>query len=261
MTPRPLYPPGKNRRYLLCWRLGGLQSRSGPCGEDRLQLGTQMTVSVSLRTAVSRMAGSGGWPLLAVPILRIMRFCTRPNTPSWRTVLPFVVTWKESVYFRFHLFRLLHHFTRAPTKNPKMSNHGVRYYFLVMNRSGCQSFTIKYDPSWGHKLGNQSIWNYISISNHVIGLELFKLPKCRSQWPRGLRHEPSSSTQTLGSWVRIPLEPWMSVYVYSVCLVLCVGTGLMTSWARVQGVLPTLYRWRNWESGQGPTKGCRAVGR
>jgi hypothetical protein len=38
----------------------------------------------------------------------------------------------------------------------------------------------------------------------------------RSQWPRGLRHELSSPAQTLGSWVRIPLEVWMSVCVYSV---------------------------------------------
>jgi hypothetical protein len=39
----------------------------------------------------------------------------------------------------------------------------------------------------------------------------------RSQWRRRLRHEPSSPAQTLGSWVRIPLEAWMSVSVYSVC--------------------------------------------
>jgi hypothetical protein len=47
----------------------------------------------------------------------------------------------------------------------------------------------------------------------------------RSQWPRGLRHELSSPAQTLGSWVRIPLEAWMSVCAYSVCAVLCAGSG------------------------------------
>jgi hypothetical protein len=46
--------------------------------------------------------------------------------------------------------------------------------------------------------------------------------KCRSQWPRGLKHEPSWPARTLGSWVRIPLEAWMSVCIflylrYSVC--------------------------------------------
>jgi hypothetical protein len=50
----------------------------------------------------------------------------------------------------------------------------------------------------------------------------------RSQWPRGLRHELSSLARTLGSWVRIPVEAWMSVCVYSVCVVLCVGSGLAT---------------------------------
>jgi hypothetical protein len=39
----------------------------------------------------------------------------------------------------------------------------------------------------------------------------------RSQWPRGLRQEQSSLARTLGSWVRIPLEAWLSVCVYSVC--------------------------------------------
>jgi hypothetical protein len=32
-----------------------------------------------------------------------------------------------------------------------------------------------------------------------------------------LRHEMSLPAQTLGSWVRIPLEAWMSVSVSSVC--------------------------------------------
>jgi hypothetical protein len=46
--------------------------------------------------------------------------------------------------------------------------------------------------------------------------------QCRSQWPRGLRHELSSPVQTLGSWVRIPLETWMSLCVYSVFVLSCV---------------------------------------
>jgi hypothetical protein len=46
------------------------------------------------------------------------------------------------------------------------------------------------------------------------------------QWPRGLRHELSSPAQTLGSWVRIPLETWMSLCIYSVCAVPCAGSGL-----------------------------------
>jgi hypothetical protein len=49
----------------------------------------------------------------------------------------------------------------------------------------------------------------------------------RSQWPRGLRHEPSSPARKLGSWIRIQLKAWMSVCVYSVfVLLLCVGSCL-----------------------------------
>jgi hypothetical protein len=43
----------------------------------------------------------------------------------------------------------------------------------------------------------------------------------RSLWPRGLSHELPSLAQTLGSWVLVPLDAWMSVCVYSV-FVFCV---------------------------------------
>jgi hypothetical protein len=36
----------------------------------------------------------------------------------------------------------------------------------------------------------------------------------RSQRPRSLKHEPSSSTRTLVSWVRIPLEARLSLYAF-----------------------------------------------
>jgi hypothetical protein len=55
-------------------------------------------------------------------------------------------------------------------------------------------------------------------------------------------HEPSSPARTLGSWVQIHPEAWMSVCVYSVCVVLCVGSGLATDWSPVQG-----------------PKGCKAI--
>jgi hypothetical protein len=61
-----------------------------------------------------------------------------------------------------------------------------------------------------------------------------------SQWPRGLKHELSSPAQTPGSWVRIPLKAWMSVYIYSVFTVLYAGSGLTTGWSPVKGVLPTV---------------------
>jgi hypothetical protein len=43
----------------------------------------------------------------------------------------------------------------------------------------------------------------------------------RSQWPYGLNQEMSSLSQTLGLWVRIPLEAWRAVCVYCVYVVLC----------------------------------------
>jgi hypothetical protein len=51
---------------------------------------------------------------------------------------------------------------------------------------------------------------------------LYRIMVRRSQRPCGLRHELSSLAQTLGSCVRIPLEAWMSVCVYSVFVLFCV---------------------------------------
>jgi hypothetical protein len=53
---------------------------------------------------------------------------------------------------------------------------------------------------------------------------------------------PSSPAETLGSWARIPLEAWMSVRLFCVCVVLCVVSGLARGWCLVQGVLPTVYK-------------------
>jgi hypothetical protein len=52
----------------------------------------------------------------------------------------------------------------------------------------------------------------------------------------------SSPAWTLGSWVRIPLEAWMFVCVYSVFVLSCVGSGLAMGWSLVQGVLPTVFK-------------------
>jgi hypothetical protein len=61
-----------------------------------------------------------------------------------------------------------------------------------------------------------------------------------SQWPRVLRHELSSLARTMKSWVRIPIKAWMfgvCMRLFCVCVVLCLGSGLATSWSPVQGVL------------------------
>jgi hypothetical protein len=86
-----------------------------------------------------------------------------------------------------------------------------------------------------------------ATSKFLFGSLLHKIietrrPLIRSQRPRGLRHEMSSSAWTLGSWVRIPLEAWMFACVYSVSVLSRVGRGLATGWSPVQGVLPTVYK-------------------
>jgi hypothetical protein len=60
------------------------------------------------------------------------------------------------------------------------------------------------------------------------------------QWQLGLRHELSSPIRTLGSWVRIPLEAWMSVWVYSVFVLSCGQVVTLRRADPQSRVLPTL---------------------
>jgi hypothetical protein len=64
-------------------------------------------------------------------------------------------------------------------------------------------------------------------------------PDSRSQWLRDLRRELSSPAHILRSWVRIPLEAWMSVCLFSIYVVLRVGNGLATK-SMTQIVMPLL---------------------
>jgi hypothetical protein len=52
----------------------------------------------------------------------------------------------------------------------------------------------------------------------------------------------------------------VSVRLFYVCVVLCVGSGLATGSSPVQGVLPTVYRIKKLKSGQGP-KNYRTIER
>jgi hypothetical protein len=73
-------------------------------------------------------------------------------------------------------------------------------------------------------------------------------------------HEPSSPSRTLGWWVRIPLDAWMPVYVYSVFM-FCVQVAALR---RADPPSKESYRLciglRNLKSGQGP-KGYTAIER
>jgi hypothetical protein len=56
----------------------------------------------------------------------------------------------------------------------------------------------------------------------------------------------------------LPHEQWDCEFEFHSkheCLcasILCVGSGFATGWSPVEGVLPTVYRWKNWKRGQGP---------
>jgi hypothetical protein len=54
----------------------------------------------------------------------------------------------------------------------------------------------------------------------------------RSQWPRDQRQELFSPAQTLGSWVRIPLEAW--TFAFNLFVLSCTGSGFAAGWSPTQ---------------------------
>jgi hypothetical protein len=99
----------------------------------------------------------------------------------------------------------------------------------------------------------------------TLGANNLRKDKCRSQWPRRLRHGLSWLVRTLRSWVRIPLKVWMfgvCMRLFCVCVVLSVGSGLATGWSPVQGVLPTVYGIKKPKKvAKVHQKDCRAIAR
>jgi hypothetical protein len=82
----------------------------------------------------------------------------------------------------------------------------------------------------------------------------------RWKWSRGLGHELSSPAGTLGSWVWIPLDAWISVSVYYVFVLFCVQIAILR-----RADLPSKESYRlctalrHWKSDQGSTKGCTTI--
>jgi hypothetical protein len=80
-----------------------------------------------------------------------------------------------------------------------------------------------------------------------------------SQWPRCLEHKLSLLARTLVSWVRITLKAWMSVCVYYVFLLFCIGSGLATDWSPVQRVLPIVCRIKKLKKRPRSSKKTRSI--
>jgi hypothetical protein len=56
------------------------------------------------------------------------------------------------------------------------------------------------------------------------------------------------------------MDVWcVCMCLFCVCVVLCLDRGLATSWSLVQRVLPSVKWSWNWNRGQVPTEGCRAI--
>jgi hypothetical protein len=80
-----------------------------------------------------------------------------------------------------------------------------------------KKFTALVEPlEVNHSVNAIPLFYLIRTSSNHLKFSRHLTIRCRPQWPRGVRHEPSSPARTLEQWVRISLETWMSMCVYSV---------------------------------------------
>jgi hypothetical protein len=84
------------------------------------------------------------------------------------------------------------------------------------------------------------VWRFYFVTHCYLYFTIRLILNGRSQWPRGLRHElfARSDTGIVGSNPTQGMD--VCVCVYSVCVVLCVGSGLATGLSLVQEVLPSV---------------------
>jgi hypothetical protein len=82
----------------------------------------------------------------------------------------------------------------------------------------------------------------------------------RSQWLRVLRHELSSPAQNIGIIISNPIRGMnLCVCLFSICVVLWVGSSVATGWTLSKGSYWMCIRLRNWKTCEGPTKDCWAI--
>jgi hypothetical protein len=94
---------------------------------------------------------------------------------------------------------------------------------------------------------------------YVLGLLRYLLPITVAAQSKVWTVFTRSNTGIVGSNPTRGMN--VCVRLFCVCAVLYTSSGLATGWFPVQGVLLTMYNSRNWKSGQGPTKGRRAIDR
>jgi hypothetical protein len=134
-----------------------------------------------------------------------------------------------------YLSILLHYVTYNVTVSVSMQ-HNIYYIIFLLSfsltTSTCFGLTwptsgVDYCAKLSHctlycirttilATGNQHIHSSQYRPVRELGVFLAILVAGRSEWPRDLRHELSTLARTLGSWVQIPLEEWMSACLYSV---------------------------------------------
>jgi hypothetical protein len=144
------------------------------------------------------------------------------------TLLVVLTYRKTSVYTQEH--NKLHTVIPASIWNQNSCQRGPRLGKIqeTLKHDCSVIYVLTYKLHLGFSVNFRMVVSLVlSLINEIQDGTLFTKSKthhCRSQWPRGLRHELSSLARTLASWARIPFEAWMSVlcaFILCLCCSVC----------------------------------------
>jgi hypothetical protein len=126
--------------------------------------------------------------------------------------------------------------------NSDLYSGGIHVSSRPKYRLSLHTFLVFLIPAGKHE-DNTGLF----IHNHkpINNLPMITKPARSKAWTLFIH----SNTGNVGSNPTRSMD--VCALLFYVC-VLCLGSGLATGWSPVQGVLPTVYRLRNWKSGQGP---------
>jgi hypothetical protein len=153
---------------------------------------------------------------------KVLNCCVTVSSHEIKYYVTFMETintfWNIEANFTSYILKITWKLNRTGDFSPYFSHQINRYWLRCVHYLSCllTKWTIN------HKKTAQAFTFWIAIFTVAYTVLNSLIYTCRSRWPSGLRHELSSPAQTLGSWVRIQLEAWMSVYVYSVFVLSCV---------------------------------------
>jgi hypothetical protein len=138
--------------------------------------------------------------------------------------------------------RGIHRATEQGDLISRLSPFGFAYAYTVMYRP--LQFNFVYKNVRGMLCWISLIYEVVSC---ILDSYSFSMPVTVAERSRACNVFARSEAEIVVSNPTQGMDVWCVCAFFCVCVVLCLGRGLATSWSPVQGVLPSVKWSRNWE--------------